>query len=509
MQEININYLFCVLQYKDDKVWVKIEEPCNFHHFIVKAEETFPSLRNTDFIFTDINNAKLESDILLDYVRINPRGVIIKIKTVTNIIDISFSQTSEEINIPSTSSDRDAGSSIVVSDISDIRSDSDPEEYASSSKKCKLNTTALENEIISKNKLRKIIKDSACGQEILNDYEKNKYLSERSRRLVVKIVVQHLIKYKEKVNRQILSHEKCSYAQAIIDLFPNLKNTEGDLGYEHFYNPETGTGYIASRLSNVQRKKSVSKIVFNKKQKENIENINIRTEYADETDTIKDSIDFMKHATLEQKDKIIEKTKETFKVRRYLYMNENFFNVFPRFLDIPDLIDVEFNLLFPEVEQDKFCQIYVEYVNAILSVYETEKNNISLEWSRVTNSFIALTLLLPPTARGKKLAARDKANNIVKKLIVFVQNGTPLHSNENVNQPRLVVVGPNKIAFEQCFLEIDKKFILLPTNDIIKSIDYLFKAHYVFHVEFENDLKNFWIFLQHYYYKIPMLLMQI
>ncbi|XP_036142399.1 uncharacterized protein LOC118645458 [Monomorium pharaonis] len=151
MQEININYLFCVLQYKDDKVWVKIEEPCNFHHFIVKAEETFPSLRNTDFIFTDINNAKLESDILLDYVRINPQGVIIKIKTVTNIIDISFSQTSEEINIPSTSSDRDADSSIVVSDISDIRSDSDPEEYASSSKKCKLNTTALENEIISKN----------------------------------------------------------------------------------------------------------------------------------------------------------------------------------------------------------------------------------------------------------------------------------------------------------------------------------------------------------------------
>lgn len=52
------------------------------------AEETFPSLRNTDFIFTDINDAKLEPDILPDYVRINPRGVIIKIKTITNIVDI-------------------------------------------------------------------------------------------------------------------------------------------------------------------------------------------------------------------------------------------------------------------------------------------------------------------------------------------------------------------------------------------------------------------------------------
>lgn len=74
-----------------------------------------------------------------------------------------------------------------------------------------------------------------CGQEILNDCKKNKYLSERSRKLVVKIVVQNLIKHKEKVKRQILSHEKCSFAQAIIKLFPNLKNTEGDLGYVSYY----------------------------------------------------------------------------------------------------------------------------------------------------------------------------------------------------------------------------------------------------------------------------------
>ncbi|XP_071554010.1 uncharacterized protein [Temnothorax nylanderi] len=266
---------------------------------------------------------------------------------------------------------------------------------------------------------------------------------------------------------------------------------------EHFYNPKTGTGYIASRLSNVQRKESVSKIIINKRQKENIENIEgTKAEHADETEVIKDSIDFMKHATLEQKDQIIEKTKKTFKVRRYLYLNKHFFNVFPRFLDTPELINVEFNLLFPNIEKDKFCEIYVEYVPAILTVYETEKNNISL-------GTMESTLLLPPTARGKKLATRDKANNIVRKLIAFVQNGTPLHSNENVNQPRLILVGPNKIAPEQCFLEIDKKFILLPTNNIIKSIDYLFKAHYVFHVEFENDLKNFLIFLQHYFYKIP------
>lgn len=72
------------------------------------------------------------------------------------------------------------------------------------------------------------------------------------------------------------------------------------------------------------------------KQKENIDNVTI--ENVDESDIIKDSINFMKHATLEQKDQIIEKTKETFKVRRYLYLNKHFFDVFPRFLDIPELV---------------------------------------------------------------------------------------------------------------------------------------------------------------------------
>lgn len=75
-------------------------------------------------------------------------------------------------------------------------------------------------------------------------------------------------------------------------------------------------------------------------------------------------------------------------------------------------------------------------------------------------------------------------------------------SNDDIKQPRLIIVGPNKVAPEQYFLEVDRKLILLSTDDTIKAIDYLFKAYYVFHLEFDNDLKNFWIFLQHYFYKI-------
>lgn len=59
----------------------------------------------------------------------------------------------------------------------------------------------------------------------------------------------------------------------------------------------------------------------------------------DETDAIKDAINFMKYASIDQKDEIIKKTKETFKIRRYLYLNEQFFDIFPRFLDIPELVN--------------------------------------------------------------------------------------------------------------------------------------------------------------------------
>lgn len=56
-------------------------------------------------------------------------------------------------------------------------------------------------------------------------------MPDKYRKLLVKLVVHNLLQYKEKVGRQILCSEKCKYAKAIIEVFPNLKNPEGNLGY--------------------------------------------------------------------------------------------------------------------------------------------------------------------------------------------------------------------------------------------------------------------------------------
>ncbi|KAL6265771.1 hypothetical protein P5V15_002582 [Pogonomyrmex californicus] len=174
---------------------------------------------------------------------------------------------------------------------------------------------------------------------------------------------------------------------------------------------------------------------------------------------------------------MIQKLKRNISLRAYLMYKEK-------------EIDVEFELLFPYIDKDILLISYPDYINHILSIYNTEKTDKDLlVWDRVTNSYIALTQLVPPTARGKNSAAREK-------------NATPLHIDENKTQPKLIAVGPNKLAIDQYFLKIDKHLILLPTKDIIKAIDYLFKAHYVFHTEYNGDLKNFWTLIQHYFYKI-------
>lgn len=68
------------------------------------AENIFPLLKNTYYIilyiityfiihnyiiyFIFMENAKFQSNILPKFIRINPRGVIFKIKTTQHIVDI-------------------------------------------------------------------------------------------------------------------------------------------------------------------------------------------------------------------------------------------------------------------------------------------------------------------------------------------------------------------------------------------------------------------------------------
>lgn len=51
---------------------------------------------------------------------------------------------------------------------------------------------------------------------------------------------------------------------------------------------------------------------------------------------------------------------------------------------------------------------------------------------------------------------------------------------------------------------VDKQFICLAPNvTAIEAFDFLFKSFYIFNIQFDTDLENFFGFIAHYIYKIP------
>ncbi|KAH0564077.1 hypothetical protein KQX54_009045 [Cotesia glomerata] len=357
-----------------------------------------------------------------------------------------------------------------------------------------------------KETLRRLILATPNGSDLIIEYDQHQFLATSNRKKLVRLIVNYLVDYKNKIKRTLSSKDKEECAAAVIELFPNLRNPHGKFGFEQFYDPTSGTGYIATGLSNSGRKPRGSKCAKTVQGNLSVAVPDGTTETVEETVNIQEAIKFMQSAVPSQREDIILRIRQTYDVRRFLYMNENFFKVFPRFLDVPELIDVEFKLLFKEITSDIFIQTYPKYIYAALNVYDVEKRDKTiLDWDQETNSLICLTQLVPPTAKGKNNPNRAKTKSIIDKLLIFRPVGTPLQvkSSANSTQPKLLAVGPNKNTISQYHISIDNNCISLKVKDIVEAIDLLFKAHYVFNVKFDPDLKNFWVFIQHNFFGIP------
>ncbi|KAL0114788.1 hypothetical protein PUN28_011834 [Cardiocondyla obscurior] len=94
---LNPTYLVCILQHFHEKVWIKLQEPCSYQDFVQKAQQLFP-LNDVDFVFTDVHDARLDPDFLLEFVHSSERGVILKVKyTAKNYLDISNSMSTSSV----------------------------------------------------------------------------------------------------------------------------------------------------------------------------------------------------------------------------------------------------------------------------------------------------------------------------------------------------------------------------------------------------------------------------
>ncbi|XP_073764364.1 uncharacterized protein si:ch211-196p9.1 isoform X4 [Danio rerio] len=87
------------------------------------------------------------------------------------------------------------------------------------------------------------------GERIINEYNRTKTLGDLTRRKMVNILAADMMKNGTAPPRQV--REK--YAKGIVALFPCLSDPFSKNGYEHYYDSETGTGYLAWRIKTIQR----------------------------------------------------------------------------------------------------------------------------------------------------------------------------------------------------------------------------------------------------------------
>ncbi|XP_036000032.1 uncharacterized protein LOC118564856 isoform X2 [Fundulus heteroclitus] len=159
------------------------------------------------------------------------------------------------------------------------------------------------------------------------------------------------------------------YARGIVSLFPYLSDPFSKNGYEHYYDGESGTGYLAWRIKTIQRSTAKDRrSSFGESAKGSSEDVSggptVRreSEFVPETalteEECNEAISLMKHSADE--DIVKKKMKLTFEHRRNMVLDpqqsSNILSEFPRFKDIKGLVEQDFIQMFGEGISSKLLE---------------------------------------------------------------------------------------------------------------------------------------------------------
>ncbi|XP_073669819.1 uncharacterized protein [Paramisgurnus dabryanus] len=181
-------------------------------------------------------------------------------------------------------------------------------------------------------------------EQIINEYNRTKSFGDETRRKMVNILAADM---SEKNGSSPPRQVKEKYARGIVALFPYLSDPFSKNGYEHYYDVESGTGYLAWRIKTIQRGLAKERRTsFEGPSAEGMSGgptIRREPQFAPEAvlseDECKEAIAFMKHSA--DDDSVKMKMKLTFDYRRGMVLDpvqsNNILTVFPRFKDIKGL----------------------------------------------------------------------------------------------------------------------------------------------------------------------------
>ncbi|XP_045067959.1 uncharacterized protein LOC121555062 [Coregonus clupeaformis] len=351
--------------------------------------------------------------------------------------------------------------------------------------------------------IEKILTSKPGGERIMQEYGKTKSLTDATRRQMLNILAAEMT---ETHGTSPPKSVRVMYAQGIVALFPYLEDPYSQHGYDHYYDPESGSGYLAWRLKTIQRKTaeergaSVSKSPKVGGPGRDRQPFTYDREPSDED--VEAAIAVLRHSADENT--VREKMKMTFIYRQAMVNDEakssDVFSVFPRFLDTPGLIEQDFRLLFGEATANKFLEKWPTTFKAkvikeshglvstteLLDLMRNAESAAEVEngWDSDMSAILLLLHLLPPSAQGRKRPGKMSAYQAVDQLIRFQKVGTSVQQHlDNItqsSQPYLLAQGSTQSSIHSYFIVVDKHALPCKATGSVGAFDEVFKAHYVF-----------------------------
>ncbi|KAI9517715.1 hypothetical protein NQZ68_000883 [Dissostichus eleginoides] len=299
-------------------------------------------------------------------------------------------------------------------------------------------------------------------------------------------------------------------------------------GYEHYYDPDANTGYLAWRLKTVQRNtydgfRGRSRPNFKDGPTTERESLLIGEQLFGEE--CREALSIIRHST--DKAVVKDKMRATFEYRQKLIHDQDatssVLDVFHRFLDIPELIDQDFSMMFGDEVSRKFLAKWPSYFkNKVIAECQSLPSNLHVEellaafdpktendfgWDGDISALLLLLHLLPPTPRGHKKTAKISSAQAANHLVRFLKQGASLTTfleKVEARQPFLLCIGEQRKKIQRFVIVVDHKPIPCNAQTSVAAFDALFKAHYVFSLSYNEALSSFYIFIQTTVYNIDV-----
>ncbi|XP_041944278.1 uncharacterized protein LOC121706515 isoform X2 [Alosa sapidissima] len=277
--------------------------------------------------------------------------------------------------------------------------------------------------------------------EVLEEHKRTGTLKTESRRHLVKVLISHLV---EKHGFYPPSAEKLALAKGIITTFPSSRvqiDGNGD-GYEHFYDPSSHSGFLEMRLRNIRRKLEAGQPRYTKCKKgcDTALDTGARSEQDQgESSETGEWITLMKRLRPSSENiPSIKSAMENTYTRRRAWISKatptltEIFNEYPRFLDMPNLMDIEFGKITAG-KTDQFIRKWeASIIPKLRAVAALEKGGVAsltegmedqTDDEKCYTMLVVLTHLLPPMP-----GSRCSVKSAITFLIDFVPPGTSIAS---------------------------------------------------------------------------------